>query len=46
MISIALASGETAQDVIDDAKAKGTDSEDDWLHIGGDFGGVDTGLAS
>ena len=43
MIPIALASGETAQDVIDDAKTKGTDSEDDWLHIGGDFGAVDTG---
>ena len=43
MIPIALPSGKTTQDVIDDAKAKGADSEDDWLHIGGDFGSVDTG---
>ncbi len=43
MIPIALPEGKTAQDVIDDAKANGADSEDDWLHIGGDFGAVDTG---
>jgi hypothetical protein len=43
MIPIALPAGKTAQDVIADAKAKGPDSEDDWLHIGGDFGSVDTG---
>jgi hypothetical protein len=43
MIPIALASGQTAQDVIDDAKANGPESEDSWLHIGGDFGAVDTG---
>src|SRR6266540_3628765 len=43
MIPIALPSGKTAQDVIDEADSKGADSEDEWLHIGGDFGAVDTG---
>ena len=43
MIPIALPAGKTAQDVIDAAKADGAASEDDWLHIGGDFGAVDTG---
>ena len=43
MIPIALPSGKSAQDVIGDANTKGADSEDDWLHIGGDFGSVDTG---
>ena len=43
MIPIALPSGKTAQDVISEAKAKGPDSEDEWLHIGGDFGPADTG---
>ena len=43
MIPIALPSGSTAQDVIDGAKANGPSDEDNWLHIGGDFGAVDTG---
>ncbi len=43
MIPIALGSGQTAQDVIDGAKANGASDEDNWLHIGGDFGSVDTG---
>ncbi len=43
MIPIALPAGKTAQDVIDAAKADGAKSEDDWLHIGGDFGAIDTG---
>jgi hypothetical protein len=43
MIPIALPEGKTTQDVIDAAKADGAKSEDDWLHIGGDFGSVDTG---
>jgi hypothetical protein len=43
MIPVALPSGKTADDIISDAKAKGAASEDDWLHIGGDFGSVDTG---
>ena len=43
MIPIALPSGKTAQDVINAAKQDGPPSEDDWLHIGGDFGAVDTG---
>ncbi len=43
MIPVALPSGKTVQDVIADAKAKGPDSEDEWLHIGGDFGPADTG---
>ncbi len=43
MIPVALPSGKKAQDVINDAKSKGPDSEDEWLHIGGDFGPADTG---
>jgi len=43
MIPVALPSGKKVQDIISDAKDKGADSEDDWLHIGGDFGSVDTG---
>jgi hypothetical protein len=43
MIPVALPSGKTAQDVIDEAKANGPESEDEWLHIGGDFGAIDTG---
>lgn len=43
MIPVALPSGKTPEDITADAKAKGPDSEDDWLHIGGDFGSVDTG---
>jgi hypothetical protein len=43
MIPVALPSGKTADDITADAKDKGPDSEDDWLHIGGDFGSVDTG---
>jgi hypothetical protein len=43
MIPIALESGQTAQDVIDGAKANGPSDEDNWLHIGGDFGAADTG---
>ena len=43
MIPIALPSGKTTQDVIADGKAKGPASEDDWLHVGGDYGTIDTG---
>lgn len=43
MIPVALPSGKTDQDVIGEAKSKGADSEDEWLHIGGDFGPADTG---
>jgi hypothetical protein len=43
MIPVALPSGKTAQDITDDAKTIGPDSEDEWLHIGGDFGPADTG---
>jgi hypothetical protein len=43
MIPIALESGQTAQDVIDGAKANGAADEDNWLHIGGDFGAAHTG---
>ena len=50
MIPIALPSGKTAQDVINDAKGPadatpGAGSEDEWLHIGGDFGPADTGAS-
>jgi hypothetical protein len=43
MIPIALPSGKTAQDVINGAKTNGASDEDNWLHIGGDFGAVSTG---
>lgn len=43
MIPIALPSGKTAQDVIDGAKTNGASDEDNWLHIGGDFGAASTG---
>src|SRR5438093_6139020 len=43
MIPVALPSGKTSQDVISEANSKGPDSEDEWLHIGGAFGSVDTG---
>jgi hypothetical protein len=46
MIPIALPSGKTAADVQKAAKAPGDAgpaSEDQWLHIGGDFGPADTG---
>ena len=43
MIPVALPSGKTAKDITDDAKTIGPDSEDEWLHIGGDFGPADTG---
>jgi hypothetical protein len=48
MIPIALPAGKTAQDVITAAKAPGDAgpaSEDQWLHIGGDFGPADTGAS-
>jgi len=50
MIPISLPSGKTAQDVINDAKGPadatpGAASEDEWLHIGGDFGAADTGAS-
>jgi hypothetical protein len=43
MIPIQLPEGKTAQDVIDGATTNGASDEDNWLHIGGDFGAVDTG---
>jgi hypothetical protein len=43
MIPIALPAGKTAQDVINGAKSNGASDEDNWLHIGGDFGAADTG---
>jgi hypothetical protein len=43
MIPVALPSGKTAQDVQADAQSSGPESEDEWLHIGGDFGPADTG---
>src|SRR5438046_1320866 len=46
MIPIALPSGKSAQDVIGEAHANGADSEDEWLHIGGDFGPADTGAGA
>jgi hypothetical protein len=43
MIPIALPAGKSATDVQAEAKAKGPDSEGEWLHIGGDMNSVDTG---
>src|SRR5262245_61679582 len=43
MIPIALPSGKSAQDVINGAKQNGPSDEDNWLHIGGDFGTASTG---
>jgi hypothetical protein len=34
MVLVSLQAGQTAQDVINDAKRKGESSEDDWLHFG------------
>jgi len=45
MIPVALPAGKTAKDLRAEAKAKGPDSEDEWLHIGGDFGPADTGAS-
>jgi hypothetical protein len=45
MIPVALPSGKTADDVIAEARATGPKSEDEWLHIGGDFGAIDTGAS-
>jgi hypothetical protein len=39
---VALPSGKTVDDLAADAKAKGPDSEDDWLHFG-EIGEVNTG---
>jgi hypothetical protein len=43
MIPIALPAGKTAADVQAEAKSNGPESEDEWLHIGGDMGAIDTG---
>jgi hypothetical protein len=43
MIPVAIPAGKTADDIQAEAKANGPESEDEWLHIGGDFGAVDTG---
>jgi hypothetical protein len=43
MIPVALPAGKTIDDIQADAKSKGPESEDEWLHIGGDMGAVDTG---
>ncbi len=45
MIPVAIPSGKTADDIIADAQANGPDSEDNYLHIGGDFGAIDTGAS-
>jgi len=47
MIPIELPSGKTTTDVENAAKmppaGKGPASEDEWLHVGGDYGTIDTG---
>jgi uncharacterized cupredoxin-like copper-binding protein len=42
MVVVAIPSGKTLDDLVADAKAKGVDSEADWLHFG-EIGEVDTG---
>jgi uncharacterized cupredoxin-like copper-binding protein len=42
MVVVALPAGKTVADLAADAKAKGADSEDDWLHFG-EIGEVNTG---
>jgi hypothetical protein len=46
MIPVALPAGKTAADITAAAKSNGPSSEDDWLHIGGDFGTADTGASN
>jgi len=41
-VVLKLTGGKTAQDVIKDAKKKGADAEDDWIHVA-DSGDIDTG---
>jgi hypothetical protein len=42
LVVVALPSGKSLADLVADAKAKGPDSEDDWLHFG-EIGEVNTG---
>jgi uncharacterized cupredoxin-like copper-binding protein len=42
MVVVGLPSGKSLEDLVADAKAKGPDSEDDWLHFG-EIGEVNTG---
>jgi hypothetical protein len=42
LVLVALQPGQNAQTIVDDAKAKGPDSEDDFLHFG-EIADVDTG---
>ena len=42
LVVVALPAGKSLQDLVADAKAKGPDSEDDWLHFG-EIGEVNTG---
>jgi hypothetical protein len=42
MVVVALQPGQDAQTIVDDAKAMGADSEDDFLHFG-EIADVDTG---
>jgi hypothetical protein len=41
-VVLKLTGGKTAQDVVKDAKKKGPDAEDDWIHVA-DSGDIDTG---
>lgn len=45
LVVLQLPKGKTVQDVIGDAKRKGPDGEDDWIHMG-DSGDVETGAVS
>jgi uncharacterized cupredoxin-like copper-binding protein len=42
LVIVAIPAGKTLDDLVADAKAKGADSEDDWLHFG-EIGEVNTG---
>jgi hypothetical protein len=42
MVVVRVQPGQNAQSIVDDVKARGADSEDDWLHFG-EIADVDTG---
>ena len=42
LVVLKLPPGKTPQDVVNDAKKKGPNGEDDWIHVG-DSGDIDTG---
>jgi uncharacterized cupredoxin-like copper-binding protein len=45
-VVLKLTGGKTAKDVIADAKKKGPDAEDDWIHVGDSGDPLDTGASA